>query len=143
RVEKVADGKQSQWRLPTTASPHAGAEAGTEAGAQLGTRAHTDADTQVDIPADTTVAEVTDRATDAAAATDHGADNAAADDSAPDDSAPEDGAPSRADQVEDGVHADRIDDVGVGEAPAEPDTDVVGLDSTDGPDGAAADGGPA
>jgi DNA-binding transcriptional ArsR family regulator len=145
RVEKVADGKQSQWRLPTTASPHAGAEAGTEAGAQLGTHAHTDADTQAGIPADTTVAEATDRATDAAAATDHGADNAATDDSGPDDADPDDSAPSRADQVEDAVRADRTDDVGAGEAPAyaDTDTDAAGLDSTDAPDGAATDGGPA
>jgi hypothetical protein len=91
RVEKAADGKQSQWRLPNTASPHA----------------------------DTTVAEATDQATDAAADTDHGADNAATDDSGPDggdqnDSAPDDSAQSRAGQVEDGVHADRTDDVGAG-----------------------------
>jgi hypothetical protein len=106
RVEKVADGKQSQWRLPTTASPHAG----TQASAELGTKTGTEAGTAAGIPAanpssldsspdaaspddagadaatlpDTTITDAADRSIDTAApadSTDHAGDNAETGDS--------------------------------------------------------------
>ncbi len=174
RVEKVADGKQTQWRLPTTATPHAD----TDAGAQLGTRAHTEAGTEVGVPAtglgtadaaspdetagvatpaDTIIAEATDEPADATDPTDDPADNAAADDQATDEaSVPDDGAQpnsdrddseeddtrSPGDQVEDGVQANRTDDVTADGSTAGTGIDAGSPDSIDTPDGAAADGSP-